>query len=324
MPTPERSVDDSRTVSGGLDALTVHARGAAAALVAVEAALWGEARRMGAVATVTLVARACSSPFGLEPLRPPEVIRTASGTAESEGDLEAIDGLSPEDRSLLVFARQFAMDVSSVTPDERSSLADHWGRETGVLAACVFVVDFLPRTRAALDALFGSEPWPAPVDVPSVPDLWGALDGLIRVVPALDALDPVTSELVRLRGARQHDCRLCRSLRSRSALRAGADDAMFAAVDEYRGSNLTPLQQAALALTDWMLWTPGRLDGATVGELQEVATPAQQVEVVLDVTRNALNKVAVALGADAAHVEDGIEIYDVDPDGTLVYGLSPD
>jgi len=45
---------------------------------------------------------------------------------------------------------------------------------------------------------------------------------------------------------------------------------------------------------------------------------------VLDVTRNALNKVAVALAADAAHVEDGVEIYDIEPDGSLVYGLDPD
>jgi len=42
------------------------------------------------------------------------------------------------------------------------------------------------------------------------------------------------------------------------------------------------------------------------------------------VTRNALNKVAVALGADAAHVENGIEIYDVGPDGELQYGLALD
>ena len=45
---------------------------------------------------------------------------------------------------------------------------------------------------------------------------------------------------------------------------------------------------------------------------------------MLDVTRNALNKIAVALGADAAHVEDGVEIYDIGPDGTLVYGLTLD
>ena len=84
------------------------------------------------------------------------------------------------------------------------------------------------------------------------------------------------------------------------------------------------MQRTALAFTDAMIWTPGRIDAAVVGELQLAATEAQQVELVLDVTRNALNKVAVALGADAAHVEDGIEIYDVEGDGTLVYGLSPD
>ncbi len=71
-----------------------------------------------------------------------------------------------------------------------------------------------------------------------------------------------------------------------------------------------------------MVWTPGDLDAA-VGELRAVATPAQQVELVLDVTRNALNKITVGLGADAAHVEDGIEIYDVGPDGSLVYGAHP-
>ena len=46
------------------------------------------------------------------------------------------------------------------------------------------------------------------------------------------------------------------------------------------------------------------------------------MELVLDVTRNALNKIAVALGADAAHVDEGIEIYDITADGGLVYGLT--
>jgi AhpD family alkylhydroperoxidase len=186
----------------------------------------------------------------------------------------------------------------------------------------------VPRTRAALDALVGPGAWADPaVDVPdggAGDDLWGALDGLIRTVPALDALDPVTTELVRLRGARQHHCRLCMSLRSRPALRAGADDATFAAVDAYPTSGLPRLARAALAFTDAMLWTPGRMDPAVVADLADAATPAQQVEVVLDVTRNALNKIAVALGADGAHVTDGIEIYDVAPDGSLRYGLTVD
>ncbi|MGA2837137.1 MAG: hypothetical protein ABSF84_11125 [Acidimicrobiales bacterium] len=323
-PTDQTPTDDTPTVRGGADALAVHAPAAAAALAGVEGALWGEARRIGAVAPVARAARACSSPFGLRPLRPDGSTGPDRVDDAPQDDGEALDGLAPPDRALHLFARQFALDVSAVTGSERASLADHWGRETGVLAACVFVVDFLPRTRAALDALFGSVPWQGPPADPSPPDLWDALDGLVRVVPSLDALDPVTSELVRLRGARQHHCRLCSSLRSRPALRAGADDAVFAAVDGYRDSALSPLQRAALAVTDGMIWTPGRLDPVDLAALGAVATPAQQVELVLDVTRNALNKVAVALGADAAHVEDGIEIYDVGPDGTLVYGLSPD
>jgi hypothetical protein len=46
-------------------------------------------------------------------------------------------------------------------------------------------------------------------------------------------------------------------------------------------------------------------------------------ELVADVTRNApndLDKIAVALGADARPVEEGFEIYDVDADGEILDG----
>ena len=71
-----------------------------------------------------------------------------------------------------------------------------------------------------------------------------------------------------------------------------------------------------------MIWTPGRIEATQVDALRRHFSPAQQVELVLDVTRNATNKVAVALAADAANVEEGYEVYDVDEDGNLVYGLS--
>ena len=45
--------------------------------------------------------------------------------------------------------------------------------------------------------------------------------------------------------------------------------------------------------------------------------PAQVVEVVLDVSRNATNKIAVALGADVATVTDGVELFTTDADGNL-------
>jgi len=42
------------------------------------------------------------------------------------------------------------------------------------------------------------------------------------------------------------------------------------------------------------------------------------VELVLDVTRNAANKIAVALGGDAPVVEDGFEWFDLDASGEVV------
>ena len=148
-------------------------------------------------------------------------------------------------------------------------------------------------------------------------DLWPAMEDFARVVARLDALDDVTSELVRLRGASQHDCRLCRSRRSQAAIAAGADDATFAAVDGDR-ARLTDSQRAALALVDAMVWTPAAIPAEVVAEVRRTLRPEQAVEVVLDVVRNAQNKIAVALGADAANVTSGVELYDLSVEGDVV------
>jgi len=310
-------------MTSGSAALAHQAPVAADALASVEVAAWADVAAIDLLDLVALAARTIGSLHGMEPLAPPTRSEPrSSGT--SEGDWRRLDSLTGDERTILAFAEQCSLDVSAISPDDRSAFLAATGDAAATLAAALWVVDFVPRTRAALDALFGPGPWPGEDRGRATTDVWSALDGFTRAVPQLDALDPVTSELVRLRGARQHNCRLCRSLRSRTALRAGADEAAFIAVDEYRGSQLSPIQQSALAFTDAILWSPGRLDPETVAELRALSEPDAQVELVLDVTRNALNKVAVALGADAPHVEDGIEIYDVGPDGELLYGLTPD
>ena len=296
-------------MTSGAHALRHHAPAAAAALCAVEAALWSDAADAGLTGIVATCGVGSAGLLGLDPLPCPP---------HGPGPWTADDG------AVVTFAEQTCLDVAAVSDGQRTAFVAAAGKHAGTLAAALWVTEFLPRTRHALDALFGPGSWPAAPAAPPPGGIWAALDGLIRSVPALDTLDPVTSELIRLRGARQHDCRLCRSLRSRSALRAGATDATFDAVDHHADSQLSPLQRAALAFTDAMIWTPGHLDPAAVERLRAEADAAQQVEVVLDVTRNALNKVAVALGADAAHVENGIEIYDVGPDGELQYGLALD
>ena len=304
----------------GADSLRRHAPAVADSLDAVVATMWSDAADDGLTELLATCAALAAELLYLDPLPTP-------GTPDrQDADLPPRHPGAPplDDEAVLAFATQSCLDVASITDEQRAAFLAAAGSRAGTLAAAMWVVEFVPRTRAALDALFGPGPWPAVTALPVAGGLWPALDGLIRTVPALDALDPVTSELVRLRGARQHNCRLCRSLRNRTAVRAGATDADFAAVDSYEESDLTPLARAALKFTDAMIWSPGRIDPATVSLLAAVATPAQQVELVLDVTRNALNKVAVALGADAAHVEQGVELYDVAPDGSLLYGLDPD
>ena len=299
----------------GAEALRRHAPAAADSIDAVVATMWHDVNDIGLTDFVASSSAMSADLLHLDPLDPFDPIAISGGVARTP---------TADDEAVRTFARQSCLDVASVTADQRAAFLAAAGNRAGTLAAALWVGEFMPRTRAALDALFGTGPWPEPPAAPKPGGLWAALDGLIRSVPTLDSLDPVTSELVRLRGARQHDCRLCRSLRNRTALRAGATEHDFAAIDHYQDSDLTLLQRAALAFTDAMIWTPGRIDPATVTALTAAATPAQQVELVLDVTRNALNKVAVGLGADAAHVAEGIELYDVAPDGSLHYGLDPD
>jgi alkylhydroperoxidase family enzyme len=143
-------------------------------------------------------------------------------------------------------------------------------------------------------------------------------------VAKLDGLDAVTSELVRLRGARAHGCRLCQSLRNRTALEAADHPGLFEAIDNDADGHLTEAQQAAVALVDAMIWQPMAWPGGLAERLRRSFAPDQALELVLDVVRNAANKIAVAFGADEPHVADGVEYYDIDPgSGDLVYGLPP-
>jgi hypothetical protein len=292
------------------------------ALVRMESVAWDGAARTGLLDVTELIAEACADQHGLRPLTVPPCLRQAG--RERAGELRTRDGLTEVDRSALEFAEQFSLDVSSISDGQRRRFFEGFAEQAADLAATVFVMDFLPRTWAALDALSATTQLRAPRQ-PSSPtegaSIWEAIDTFSRLVVSFDILDPVTSELVRLRGARQHQCRLCKSLRSRSALRAGVGESSFAAVDDYESSDLTPTQKAALSFTDAMIWAPGHLD-EPARRLTEHASAEESVSLVFDVTRNALNKIAVAMRADQPHVEDGIEIYDIDVSGTPVYGLT--
>ncbi|MDO9494713.1 MAG: hypothetical protein Q7J48_03340 [Nocardioides sp.] len=220
--------------------------------------------------------------------------------------------------AVVAFAEQFAVDVTMVDGELRAAWAEAVGDALFPAVQVVFVADFVPRLRAVLEALFGPDEWWDPPPMATT-DSWGVVETFMREVARLDALDPVLTELVRLRGARQHECRICKSRRSLAAIEAGARASTFEAVDHYRSSDLPASAQTALALTDAMIWTPSRLRVTDVAAVREHLTPAQAVEVALDVTRNAANKIAVALAADAPVVATGVELFETDPDGNLVF-----
>jgi len=213
------------------------------------------------------------------------------------------------------FAEQFVLDVSSVDDTQRSAFFAATGDQAFAVVQRIYAHDFVPRVRVVLDAIFGADDWPAPGDAPA--DSWATLETFMVEVARLRSLDPTVTELVRLRGARLHDCAVCKSRRSQDAIDAGADEAAFEAVDSHASSGFPAPTKAALALTDALIQTPYDVPTAVIAAVRAHLSEEQVVEVVLDVMRNAANKIAVALGADAATVTEGVELFTTDADGNL-------
>lgn len=257
---------------------------------------------------VALARAVCAETLALPPLPP-------SGAAPEVGET----GHHPV---LAEVAEQFSLDVTGIDASQRAALTAAYGARTRDLLAAIYVADWVPRVRRALDRLFipAAAGWDRLAAGRPGGEPWAAVDGFLRAVARLSALDPLTAELVRLRGARQHDCRMCKSLRNASALGAGGDEKMFAAIDHHADSDLSDRHRAALALTDALIWQPGYLPEEAVAGVRAHFSPAEAVELVLDVMRNACNKIAVAAGTDQARVAEGVEVYDLDADGGLVFG----
>lgn len=235
---------------------------------------------------------------------PEELTRIPVGAATAD---------DPRVGPCVAFAEQFVVDVSGTTDDQRAALGAAMGADTFTFVQVLYVVDVFQRGRIALERIFGA-PSGAPA-APTTGDLWAALEEFMRVVALDRALDPVTTELVRLRGARAHDCRICQSRLSLSAVESAGDDTIFAAdADE---AALTDRQRAALALADAVIWQPTAIDDQLVARVRAELSDAEVVEIVLDLVRNSANKIAVSLGGDEAVVTDGVEYYDVDATGDV-------
>ena len=241
---------------------------------------------------------------------------------------------SPDEhvRGCVEFAEQFVLDVAGIGEPERDQLRRHAAEAADVVRA-LFVVEYALRLELLSVRLFDGPAVAAPVQAARSADpsaaLRAALGDYQDAVVRGDALDPVLTELVRLRCARTHNCRICQTLRLADARDAGADDAVTAAVDRYEASDLDERTKAALRVTDALISLPTSLSPDAVTAARALLTPEELAELCLDVSKWSTQKVHVALGTDAADRlpvdEQGVSWFRFDSDGRVAgFSARPD
>src|SRR5829696_6459903 len=115
------------------------------------------------------------------------------------------------------------------------------------------------------------------------PVLADALDAFAAAAMRAQAVDPVTTELVRLRCAGYHDCRICGSLRLADARQRGVDEEMAAKVARYEASDLPERAKVALRLADAVIIDPSTADRALAAQVHEHFSEEQIAELLLDI-----------------------------------------
>ena len=217
------------------------------------------------------------------------------------------------------FAEQMIVDVASMTPEARAAGLADLGADAPSFVLAAWAEDMMIRAGVAWREMFGEEWLVHPAAATTNP--WAAHERFLLEVAKLSALDPVTSELVRLRGARAHDCRLCQSRRNVSAIdQAGRSD-LF---DDNDPRGISRPQALTLEVVDAFVWQPLGWPRGLGNQVVDALGPATATELILDVVRNAANKIAVAFDADDPQVESGIEYYDIDAStGELRYDVNP-
>jgi hypothetical protein len=247
---------------------------------------------------------------------PSDLMQLARAIALASLD-PAVPGVPRSDA--VAFAEQMVVDVASMTPDVRAAGLAELGAGAPAFVLAVWTEDMMIRADAAWRELFGEEWHPIPISADSDP--WVAHERFLIEVAKLSALDPITSELVRLRGARAHDCRLCQSRRSVSAIDLAGGSDLF---DERDPSSIPDAQALALQVVDAFVWQPIRWPHGLGKQVVDALGPGAATELTLDIVRNAANKIAVAFDADDPLVETGVEYYDIDVStGELRYDVSP-
>lgn len=249
----------------------------------------------------------------------------------SEGE----SALTDRQSVALSFAEQFIIDVSGINETNRESLVQYFpGEEMREFVTALYILECTYRLSLIARMLLSDEPFPADtilfeISTPSgneKPNIRLLLKDYQDAVVRGSDLDPVTTELVRLRCARTHNCRICQTLRLSDARAAGADDTMTEKVDFYERSDLDEKYKIALRITDAFITRPDTLSAKTIVAAHASYSPDQLAEMCLDITKWSTQKIHVALGTDGADAvpknEQGISFFGFDDLGQ-VSGYSP-
>jgi hypothetical protein len=247
---------------------------------------------------------------------PTDVTERARATARASLD-PTVPAVPRSDA--VAFGEQMVVDVASMTPDVRAAGLAELGAGALAFVLALWTEDMMIRAGAAWREIFGEE-WRL-ISTSAETDPWVAHERFLLEVAKLPALDPVTSELVRLRGARAHDCRLCQSRRSVSAIDLAGGSDLF---DDKDPSGISDAQALAVQVVDAFVWQPIEWPPGLGEQVVDALGPAAATELTLDIVRNAANKIAVAFDADDPQVETGVEYYEIDAvTGELRYNVSP-
>ena len=258
------------------------------------------------------------SPTGDEALN--ALVRTTCAAALSLPPLPSEGAARPTTPSSRSSPSSSASTCRSISPEQRKAFLG-LGRQRFRVTALIFIADFVPRVSAGLEAL-RLRPIAAShrrgTTTPILPS-WCSNTSCRRSA-ALRALDPVTTEVVRLRGAPSTTAGCASRCARLRRWTPAARESLYDDIERYESSTLLDERhKAALRYVDALIWTPSRIDADVASGVREHFSEAEALELTLDVMRNAGNKIAVALGADAPRVSEGTERYLLGVDGQPVY-----
>jgi AhpD family alkylhydroperoxidase len=208
-----------------------------------------------------------------------------------------------DDDGLQLLVDQFVVYSPGIGDLEReravSALPD--GLDLLTFLHATYVIDQVARLRLVLGGLFPSSDGAAaePATAQPASDIASAVREMCAAGVRLSGVDAVTTELVRLRVADYHRCRVCGAVRLASAAEAGADEALLSLREDFEASELSAAYKAALRLADVYITAPGDIGPLLASEIRDHFTDGQIVELLLDVSGFSLHKVRVALELDA-------------------------